>query len=123
MATSPAGIFLADVRTFTASVSAQDDVQSWISASFAKTSNARDHQAPGLFSSIDGVVRDKDVAIEVDLPHFFLERKRTGVCCSTVFTALNETILPDLVLNFTVVGLATVFVATNLTALKAMIRF
>lgn len=65
----------------------------------------------------------EDVAVEVDLPHFFLDRNRILCFCSTVLIALKDTVLPDLVLNLMRVGFATVFVAPNLTTLDAMKEF
>jgi len=78
-----------------------------------------DYLPLGLFRSIQGMVRNQNVAIEIDSLHFFLARKCTTFR-SNVFTALNETVSPDFVLNLTVAGLRTVLVATNLTFLCAM---
>jgi len=47
-------------------------------------------------------------------------RKRTAFFTLTVLTALNETVCPDFVLNFTLVGFATVLAATNRTFLVAI---
>jgi len=73
------------------------------------------HLFLGFFSFVQGVVRNQHIAVEIDALHFFLARKRTASFRSNVFTARKETVSPDFVLNLTVAGFFTVFVATNLT--------
>jgi hypothetical protein len=63
---------------------------------------------------VERVVRDQDVAIQIDAHHFFVDRKRTTTFFSTVLVALKETFSPDFVLKWTLVGFVTVRVATNL---------
>src|SRR5579862_834394 len=60
-------------------------------------------------------MRYQNIAVEIDTPHLRPARNFTTFLSLTVLTALKETVWPDFVLNLTVAGLATVFVATNLT--------
>ena len=73
-----------------------------------------------VLSFVQGAIRDQHTAVEIDALHFFLARKRTPSFRSDVFTARNDTVSPDFVLNLTVVGFFTVLVATNLTLFCAI---
>jgi hypothetical protein len=78
----------------------------------------------GLFRFVGGVVCNQNIAVGINAFHFFLARERTTSFCSKVLIALNETVSPDFVVNWMVVGFATTLVATNLMfpcAIKFMI--
>jgi hypothetical protein len=77
------------------------------------TQRILDHLLFAFFCFVCREIGDENVAVDVDPPHFFFARKRTVTLCLTVLRALNETVSPDLVLNFTLVGFATVLAALN----------
>jgi hypothetical protein len=65
-------------------------------------------------------VRYQDVAVQIDPLHFFFARERVTSFRGTVLMALNETVSPDFVLNFTLMGFFSVLIVTNLTCPDAM---
>jgi hypothetical protein len=109
---------------FTISVIAQIEVQSCRSFSCAKTDSASSTSLVfWLFHFVGRKIRNQNIAIKIAALHLFFARSRPTTFFSAVLNALQWTVFPVLVLNWTVAGLFTVLVPTNETLYRAIIVF